>query len=213
MDSLLFLSSAAMKQVAADIHQHVHEDCLDLSISGDIWSENGIAILAITGYMITRTWTWKEVLLHACPFSKMPHNGDTIQRETMSGLVSSLLILNTSIDFRVCAMRGVYAELSIIVIQVECGVASAPELVSNHVHGCTPDEGSNMLKAWKIFEGAGCVCHMAQTTLKAIVSRVNEAMALVNSIKGIVAHFHRSIKVKALHYCKCYVYCAFVIDV
>jgi uncharacterized protein YmfQ (DUF2313 family) len=109
-------------------------------------------------------------------------------------------------------MRGAYAKLSIVVIHVEFGVASALELVSNHIHGCTPDEGSNMLKAWKIFEGAGCVCHMAQTTLKTTVSRVNEAMALVNSIKGIVAHFHRSIKVKLLHSCKYYVYCAVVID-
>jgi hypothetical protein len=90
----------------------------------------------------------------------MPHNFDTIQRETMSGLVSSPHIILTSLDFRVCAMRGVYAELSIVVIHVECGVASAPELVNSHVHGCTPNEGSNMLKAWKIFEGSRmCVPH------------------------------------------------------
>jgi hypothetical protein len=37
-----------------------------------------------------------EMLLHACPFSKMHHNGNTVQRETLSGLVSSLRISNYS---------------------------------------------------------------------------------------------------------------------
>ena len=46
------------------------------------------------------------------------------------------------------------------------GVGNHEAELCDHVHGCTPDEESNMLKAWRMFEGAGCVCHRAQNCLK-----------------------------------------------
>ena len=65
----------------------------------------------------------------------------------------------------------------------------------DHVHGCTPDEGANMLSAWRIFEGAGCVCHRSLNCLKAAVEVNDHAKAVFEKVRGIVAHFHRSTKV------------------
>lgn len=75
------------------------------------------------------------------------------------------------------------------------GVGNNEEEISARIHGCTPDEGANMLKAWRIFEGAGCVCHRAQNALKEAVDKDSDAQVLFKKMKGIVAHFHRSIKV------------------
>lgn len=77
---------------------------------------------------------------------------------------------------------------------VDMGIANNTNEVADHVHGCTPDEGSNMLKAWKIFEGAGCVCHRANNCLQDALKEDGISF-LIGKVKGICAHFHRSIKV------------------
>jgi hypothetical protein len=41
----------------------------------------------------------------------------------------------------------------------EAGVGPDLDTIHEDIHVCTPDEGSNMLKAWGKIEGAGCVCH------------------------------------------------------
>lgn len=80
-------------------------------------------------------------------------------------------------------------------VQVKHGVGQTQQEVCDHVHGCTPDEGANMLSAWKMFEGAGCVCHRAQNCLKSAVDVTVDAKAVFDKVRGIVAHFHRSTKV------------------
>jgi hypothetical protein len=84
-------------------------------------------------------------------------------------------------------------------VQISFGVGKTEEEVCDHIHGCTPDEGSNMLKAWRIFEGAGCVCHRAQNCLKFAVDTDDAAKSVFDKVKGIVAHFHRSNKVISPH--------------
>jgi hypothetical protein len=42
---------------------------------------------------------------------------------------------------------------------LEVGVGKDIDTLHKDIHVCTPDEGSNMLKAWGKIEGAGCVCH------------------------------------------------------
>ena len=54
-----------------------------------------------------------------------------------------------------------------------------------------------MLKAWKIFEGSGCVCHRAVNCLKHALKGEHIA-ELVRKVKGICSHFHRSVKVRLL---------------
>ena len=77
---------------------------------------------------------------------------------------------------------------------VDSGVCDDVDEVWEHVHGCTPDEGANILKAWKIFEGSGCVCHRAVNCLKYAL-RGEPIASLLRKVKGICAHFHRSVKV------------------
>ena len=75
------------------------------------------------------------------------------------------------------------------------GVSDQTSTVWEHVHGCTPDEGSNMLKAWRIFEGAACVCHRANNCLKN--GQKDGLIAyVVKAVKGLCAHFHTSVKVR-----------------
>ena len=77
------------------------------------------------------------------------------------------------------------------------GIGSCPEDVHDFVHMCTPDEGSNMLKAWEVFEGAGCVCHREQNCLREALCSVG-IQSLLKKIKGVCAHFHRSDKVSVV---------------
>mgnify|MGYP006282910971 FL=1 len=78
---------------------------------------------------------------------------------------------------------------------VDMGVSDQTSTVWEHVHGCTPDEGSNMLKAWRIFEGAACVCHRANNCLKDAL-KDGPVVDVVKAVKGLCAHFHRSVKVR-----------------
>jgi hypothetical protein len=73
-----------------------------------------------------------------------------------------------------------------------------PDLATIHedIHVCTPDEGSNMLKAWGKIEGAGCVCHRQQNCLGAALS-LPCILPILKKIKAACAHFHRSDKVPA----------------
>ena len=77
---------------------------------------------------------------------------------------------------------------------VDMGVSAKVDTVSDHVHGCTPDEASNMLRAWDIFEGAGCVCHRANNCLKTAL-KDDHVGHVLKGVKAVCAHFHRSVKV------------------
>ena len=79
----------------------------------------------------------------------------------------------------------------------DMGVSDQINTVWEHVHGCTPDEGANILKAWKIFEGAGCVCHRANNCLKEALKEEG-IVDIIKAVKGLCAHFHRSVKVRVV---------------
>jgi hypothetical protein len=106
------LSAATTKRVSEEISHLVHEERLDISISGmiifvisktivnicllkltdlfgagDIWSENGISMFALTGYWIDPTWKFREVLLHCAPITTQAHTGAVIEKLTLDILV------------------------------------------------------------------------------------------------------------------------------
>ena len=138
---------------------------LPMAIVGDIWSENGISLLAIMGYWITSAFQYRERLLVLEGWDRERHTGDNIKDKTLN------------------SMHEIW------------GIGETPQKVPEHVFGSTPDEGSNMLKAWKMFEGSGCVTHRASSGLGDALNVSTQSKALVRKIKGIVAHFHRSTKV------------------
>ena len=99
--------------------------CPSCVFTGDIWGENGISIFVVTAYWICPppVLRMKERLLLALCFTKDQHTGDIIRQKTLEGLHNKWKI------------------------------GDSPEDVPQRVHGCTPDEGSNMLKGWDVFEG------------------------------------------------------------
>jgi hypothetical protein len=127
-----------------------------------------MSIFVVTGYWITPppVLRMKERLLLALCFTKDQHTGEVIREKTLDGL------------------------------HTKWKIGKSPEEVPTRVHGCTPDEGSNMLKGWDVFEGAGCVCHRAQSCLRVALDKdESPAGPVVRKVKGICAHFHRSTKV------------------
>ena len=54
----------------------VWEDGIKISIAGDLWSDNGMAINGICGHGITHNWEMKTVLLTASPCGHERHTGE-----------------------------------------------------------------------------------------------------------------------------------------
>ncbi len=81
---------------------------------------------------------------------------------------------------------------------VSVGLCESVEEVPGNIHMCTPDEGSNMLSAWKEMEGAGCVCHRENNCLGTALSSPGTSVVL-KKLKSICAHFHRSDKVSCVY--------------
>ena len=82
---------------------------------------------------------------------------------------------------------------------VSVGVADDIDSIADYVHLSTVDEGSNMQAAWKIFEGACCVCHREQNCLGAAL-KCPSIIPVVKKVKSICAHFHRSDKVRSMSF-------------
>lgn len=132
--------------------------------TGDIWSENGCSLFGVTGYYICADWKYHEVLLCALKFDDVSHTGENIRSATCK------------------------------VLHERWGIGTTMETCFERIHGCTPDEGSNMLKGWEGMEGSGCVCHRQSTCLRHALN-VNDVALLIKKIKGIASHFNRSDKV------------------
>ena len=73
----------------------------------------------------------------------------------------------------------------------EAGLGPDLDIIYEDIHVCTPDEGSNMLKAWGKIEGAGCVCHREQNCLGSALSLLC-IIPIIKKIKAACAHFHPS---------------------
>jgi len=88
-------------------------------------------------------------------------------------------------------------------LKIGIGNPKEYEDVPLYIHMCTPDEWSNMLKAWKSIEGAGCVCHSQQTCLRKAMS-CSSIQSLLKKLKWICTHFHMSNKVSFTCHCLCF---------
>ena len=131
--------------------------------SGDVWSENGVAIFAIIVHFIDAEFKLHNRLALCKGLNKIAHTGANLADITYKGLL-------------------------------EAGVGEDIDILHEDIHVCTPDEGSNMLKAWGKIEEAGCVCHREQNCLGAALS-FPCIQPLIKKIKAACAHIHRSDKV------------------
>ena len=109
---------------------------VDVVNLGDIWSENETSIFAVAIHYIDSDWLVQNRLDICKGLGEMAHTWEVIRKLT-------------------------YNEL----LNIGIGNPTEYENIPSYVHMCTPDKGSNMLKAWKDIEGAGSVCHRQQTCL------------------------------------------------
>jgi len=109
---------------------------VDVVTSGDIWSENGIPIFVVVIHNIDSDWLMQNRLGICKGLRDMADTWEVIRKLTYDGL-----------------------------LKIGIGNPKDYEDVPLYIHMCTPDEGSDMLKAWQSIEGAGCVCHRQQTCL------------------------------------------------
>lgn len=63
---LITLVAASREILKGQIKEVLEDDCLDISISGDIWSENGIALFVIMGYWIDKGFVFHEKVNVLC---------------------------------------------------------------------------------------------------------------------------------------------------
>eukprot|EP00731_Ephydatia_muelleri_P000746 Em0001g746a len=60
----------------------LRDDGIKISIAGDLWSDNGMALFGICGHGITSNWEMKTVLLAASPCGHERHTGEYIEAQT-----------------------------------------------------------------------------------------------------------------------------------
>jgi hypothetical protein len=140
---------------------------LMVSICADIWGEDGKSLYGVLVYFITSDFVMQEKLILAKPFSDVAHVWQEIEKATKQCLAGYGI--------------GQYDP------------ASKLDSVGDEVHGSTTDEGSNIKKAFKDFEGAPCTCHQLQNALKHSM-KGDFMQTLERKVRGIVAHFRRSNK-------------------
>ena len=138
------------------------------SIAIDIWSDGFMSILAILVYYIDDEFILHEKLAWAVPYSEIEHTGVEIEKSVKKVLSEVLGI-------------GEYRPEDNI------------DTVGQEIHASTADEGSNVVKALKSFEGAGCADHKLQNAMET-ASRGDVITTLTKKCRGIVAHFRRSNK-------------------
>ena len=164
--SFVELTASGLKTLEEDLGVY-QKDGLMPSISIDIWSEDGKSILAVMVYFIDNVFKLHEKLAFAVPFSDIEHKGDEIERE----------------------VKKVLASLGIGLYNPEAKI----DTVADETHASTTDEGSNVVKALKGFEGSGCVDHKIQNCLEH-ATRGDRITQVTKKCQRIVAHFRRSDK-------------------
>ncbi len=105
-----------------------------------------------------------------------------MQTQIVKGLVE---VVHSGEEIGAITVKGLHEK---------CGVGMNHGDVASRVHGCAPDEGSNMLLGGNIFEGVGCVCHRICRCLVYCLEDF-EVAPIVEKMKVTCAHFHRSQKV------------------
>ena len=75
------LGSLGMSK-ATQFISDLRDDGIKISIAGDLWSDNGMALFGICGHGITSNWEMKTVLLAASPCGHERHTGEYIEAQT-----------------------------------------------------------------------------------------------------------------------------------
>ena len=80
------LGSVGMSK-ATQFISDLRDDGIKISIAGNLWSDNGMAIYGICGQGITCNWEMNTVLLAASPCGHERHTGEYIEAQTTTLVV------------------------------------------------------------------------------------------------------------------------------
>ena len=166
MNNFVKLTRDGLKQVREEI-KAVRKQNVSPSIAIDIWSDGMLSILAVLVYYIDDEFKLNEKLAWAVPYSEVEHTGENIEK----------------------SVKKVLADLGVGQYIPDDNI----DTVGEEIHASTADEGSNVVKALKSFEGAGCADHKLQNAMEH-ASRGDVITTLTKKCRGIVAHFRRSNK-------------------
>ena len=126
------------------------------SISGDIWGQGDISILAIVGYAIFDNgdagWEMEEVVLGVIKFSHLKHTGAHVLSETQKALVKVGLPSMYDDVWRKAPNPNPNPNPN-----PTCNPNSTPNSNSN-LGFKVSDSGSNMKKGWRGFDGGDQTC-------------------------------------------------------
>ncbi|KAK3245608.1 hypothetical protein CYMTET_44832 [Cymbomonas tetramitiformis] len=130
LDQVCALSAEGQIHVMSEIKTLLTEGIL-CSVSGDIWSEGGIAIFGVLVYYIDVEFNLKERLVSAIPFSAVRHTGYELEIATKVA----------------CAKIGIG----------EFDENEKVDTVVGSVHCTVSDNASNIVNGWNCFDGFECV--------------------------------------------------------
>lgn len=185
----------------ADI-KSLKSEGLRVSISGDIWGENGISLFAVLLHWITPDWVVETKLAICEPYGAISHTGDAIYKTTRDKLAElgvGEIIAATEEDPETDTIaESVFAKVG----GHTCLYLTSGQMYVDYFYVCMLtsmflaisqkcDNGSNIKKAWGDLEGHECACHNLQLCVNAFLAtdRVKECVVAMN---GITAHFSRS---------------------
>ena len=84
-DHVRLFAEDGKKEARKQLEEH-REDQLKSCMSGDLWSENGTALLGLCNHFITRDWELRHLLTAAAPCSKDSHTAKMVDQETNRAL-------------------------------------------------------------------------------------------------------------------------------
>lgn len=156
--------SAAGQSRAGEFLLQMSEERIKPSMGGDIWGDRGCSILGIMGYGIDSTWTMREYLLAATPFYTQRHTGDAIDAMTLD----AFKLLGDGVD-KWTSEADVY----------------------EGIHGKVSDNGSNMKKGWKGFDGGFCFAHTLELVIQKYTNH-DKLKPTFDRMRGITGFFNKS---------------------
>jgi hypothetical protein len=85
LNHITLMAGEGREAAKEQIKQH-REDGIKFNVSGDLWSENGTALLGLCGHFISRDWRMVNLLVGAVPCSKDSHTAKMVDAETEQAL-------------------------------------------------------------------------------------------------------------------------------
>ncbi|KAK3244783.1 hypothetical protein CYMTET_45618 [Cymbomonas tetramitiformis] len=171
MHNVLLLSVEGKQRVMAAIRDLLAEG-ISPSIGGDVWSQSGASIFGILLHWLDEDFNLHEKVLGAIPFSSVRHNADQLEKATKKAC--------TDVGLGQYELTG--EEDARIVV----------DTVADYIRATCSDNASNMLAAWKCFDGHECIDHTLALVVKTFLEHP-VVKSVFSKLRGMTTHFNHSV--------------------